>query len=288
MASLFRMERGITAANIEHAGRVAVESLLVVTVGVLLGRLAWVALAPSGAVSPGPELAAMSAVAAGTEERTTPGTLLTQMNPFAAAPAALASLATGGETDLDIKLAGVRSVSGNSMASRAVIAFPDGTQKRLVPGDELMPGIILVNVTADAVHLSRGGLLEVLSLRPGLMAPFASTSHKHILETADSTPPLMQMNVSPAELVADTSLTPEYRDGRISGYRLEPRGRGAFEAAGLISGDLILRVNGQAVEGLRPDQISQAVSSSADIMLDVVRQGAIVRLRVAPDASLSQ
>lgn len=288
MASLFRMERGISAANIEHAGRVAVESLLVVTVGVLLGRLAWVALAPSGPTSSGPELAAMSLVAPVAEEHTAPATLLTQMNPFASAPTTLASLPTGGETSLEIKLAGVRSVSGNSMASSAVIAFPDGAQKRLVPGDEVMPGIVLVNVTADAVHLSRGGLLEVLSLRPGLTAPFASTSPEQTQDAAASSPPVTQMDISPAQLVADTTLTPEFRDGRVSGYRLEPRGGGAFEAAGLMSGDLILRVNGQAIEGLRPDQISQTVSSSADVMLDVVRQGAIVRLRVAPDASLSQ
>ena len=74
----------------------------------------------------------------------------------------------------------------------------------------------------------------------------------------------------------------------MSGYKLEPLGAGAFEAVGLQSGDLILRVNGQAVEGQRPDQIYQSVSTGTDLALDIVRQGAIVRLRVAPTASLSQ
>jgi general secretion pathway protein C len=96
------------------------------------------------------------------------------------------------------------------------------------------------------------------------------------------------IDVTPAALAADTAMTPEFRSGEVSGYRLEPRGAGAFEAAGLQSGDLILRINGQAIEGLRPDQINQSVSSSSDVALDIVRQGAIVRLRVAPGATLSQ
>jgi general secretion pathway protein C len=83
-------------------------------------------------------------------------------------------------------------------------------------------------------------------------------------------------------------MLPEMRSGQIAGYRVEPRGSGAFEAAGLQSGDMILRVNGQAIEGLHPEQISQSVANGSDVALDVVRQGAIVRLRVSPNTSLSQ
>ncbi|MEQ9505767.1 MAG: type II secretion system protein N [Hyphomonas sp.] len=284
MASLFRTERGISLANIEHAGRVAVESLLVVTVGVLLGRLAWSAVTPSGTTSAGQELVATSS-APGSELQTS---LLTQMNPFGSAPATQMQAQPGAETSLDIRLAGVRAVTGNAMASSAVIAFPDGLQKRLVPGDEVMPGIVLVNVTAEAVHLSRNGALETLSLHPGRLEPFAPADTSQSMDIAAPSAPETRMDITPAALVADTTLTPEFRDGQVSGYRLEPRGDGAFEKAGLMSGDLILRINGQAIEGLRPDQISQTVAGSADVMLDVVRQGAIVRLRVAPDASLSQ
>jgi type II secretion system protein C len=288
MASLFRMERGISYANIEHAARMAVESLLVVTVGVLLGRLVWVALAPSDSASVGPERIAMSTAGPGSALEAVAPTLLTQMNPFSDAQTTLANMPAGVETSLDIKLAGVRSVTGNTMASSAVIAFPDGQQKRLVPGDEVMPGIILVNVTADTVHLSRNGILETLSLHPGRSEPFAATVSTPSPSAPDRVASIANMNITPAALVADTTLTPEFRNGQVSGYRLDPRGGGVFEAAGLISGDLLLRVNGQAIEGLRPDQISQSLASGADVLLDVVRQGAIVRLRVAPDASLSQ
>lgn len=278
--------------RIEGAGRMAVESLLMVTVGVLLGRLAWIALAPSDADA---SLQASSALSSGTGQATSaqaPTILLTQMNPFNGAsvgPAAYSQASS--ETTLDMKLAGVRSVSGNASASSAVISFPDGAQKRFVPGDEVMPGILLVNVTPEAIHLSRNGSIESLSLYPYRTAPFVQDANpsdpveERVFASA-ATP--ANGEVTPAALAADTTMTPEFRSGQLSGYRLEPRGAGAFEAAGLQSGDLILRINGQAIEGLRPDQINQSVSSSPDVALDVVRQGAIVRLRVAPGANLSQ
>lgn len=280
MAALFRMERGITSAKVESVGRIAVESILTVTVGVLIGRLAWVVLAPADASIPEP--VALSADS--TFAQASPALLLNQMNPFGNPAAEQAAAAPSAETSLDLKLAGVRSVDGNMAASSAVIAYPDGSQKRLVPGDEVLPGVLLVNVTGDAVHLSRSGVLETLSLisaRESVFSPAAEppavAAHMASLE-----------NVTPAAVVADTILTPEFRSGQVSGYRMAPRGNGSFEAAGLQSGDLILRINGEAIEGLRPEQISQSVARSPDVSLDVVRQGAIVRLRVAPGASLSQ
>ena len=60
MAALFRMERGIPYVRMENAGRMAVESLLMVTVGVLVGRLAWVALAPADAGAPLQDSATLS------------------------------------------------------------------------------------------------------------------------------------------------------------------------------------------------------------------------------------
>ncbi len=280
MAALFRMERSNPAGSIESVGRAAVESLLVVTIGVLFGRLAWAVLSPPEAQPLPPQT---SSLTENTSARDSATFILAQINPFAAD----VQSAAGSETRLDLKLSGVRAVEGNTTASSAVITFPDGAQKRFVPGDEVMPGVVLVNVTAEGAHLSREGTLEVLSLNPGrsvpFMAPDAQAAAPRAIVMASGPQP-----VTPSALAADTVMTPELRSGRVSGYRLAPRGSGAFEAAGLESGDLILRVNGEAIEGLHPDQISQSVTSGADVALDVVRQGAIIRLRVSPNASLSQ
>jgi type II secretion system protein C len=292
MAALFRMERGITGTNVETAGRVAVESLLVVTIGVLFGRLAWTALAPSDTPLPSTHT---SSIASGASDMglaaagEAPAMILTRTNPFAADAAAI-SISLGAETTLDLKLSGVRAVEGHTAASSAVISFPDGAQKRFVPGDEVMPGVVLVNVTGDAAHLSRDGRLETLSLNPGRAAPFFAPAEPAASGTLVMAAATTQeaAAITPTALAADTVMMPEMRSGRVSGYRLEPRGGGAFEAAGLESGDLILRVNGQPIEGLQPDQIHQSVASGSDVALDVVRQGAIVRLRVSPNAGLSQ
>lgn len=282
------MERSVSYARVEQVGRVAVESLLTVTVGVLLGRLAWVILAPGTAAVAPLDLVTASLPGETASERT----LLTRMNPFEGQSGSTTSLeTTTPETTLDLKLAGVRAVSGDTMASSAVISHPDGHQTRVVPGDEVVAGVLLVNVTSDAVHLSRNGTLEVLSLYPANRTLFApsqpspGTGAMTLMASADTAP---SYDITPANLAADTILTPEFRGGEVSGYRLAPRGNGAFEEAGLQSGDLILRVNGQAIEGMRPDQIHRTVATGADVALDVVRQGAIVRLRVAPNASLSQ
>lgn len=289
--------------RIESAGRMAAESLLIVTVGVLLGRLAWSALAPADGNTAllSPALSSGTGQAAGAPA---PALLLTQINPFSAVPVLpVANNPAASETTLDMKLSGVRSVPGNASASSAVISFPDGVQKRFVPGDEVMPGILLVNVTPEAIHLSRNGSIESLSLYPYRTAPFVREANParpaynkdagQAFGQAEERGPAFAKTpangeVTPAALAADTRMTPEFRSGQLSGYRLEPRGAGAFEAAGLQSGDLILRINGQAIEGLRPDQINQSVSAGPDVALDVVRQGAIIRLRVAPGASLSQ
>ena len=287
--ALFRTERSFPNVRAEHAGRIATETVLTVTVGVLLGRLAWVVLAPTDAAAYTTQLAATGATEPQPEIDGASEQLLTQMNPFAAdSLVASRNNLVASETTLDIKLSGVRSVTGNATASSAIISFPDGGQKRFVPGDEVVPGVVLVNVTGDTVHLSRNGALETLSLYPNgktLFAAAPEASASGALAAAETGPAI---SVTPAALANDTLLTPEYRSGEVSGYKLEPRGAGAFEAAGLQSGDLILRVNGQAVEGQRPDQIYQSVSTGTDLALDIVRQGAIVRLRVAPTASLSQ
>ena len=94
--------------------------------------------------------------------------------------------------------------------------------------------------------------------------------------------------VTPAQLMTDVDLQPERRNGEISGYRLSPRGQGHFQAAGLQTGDLVLRVNGNSIEGMGPEAIQAAVMSSDVIALDVVRQGAIIRLRLSPESGLSQ
>ena len=62
--------------------------------------------------------------------------------------------------------------------------------------------------------------------------------------------------------------------GRMQGYRLTPRSRRAwFDSLGLISGDLLVAVNGVS---FAPDDMAQArreMSGGNDMMLTILRDG---------------
>jgi general secretion pathway protein C len=291
MTALFKTENRGAYQSLEQASRTAIETALTVALGVLIGRMAWIALGPASgtiATASTTTLVAAETLGLGDFQTAAPVSNLTQANFFAARAAKAEVLS---ESTIALKLVGVRAVSGNTSASSAIVELPDGSQKRFVPGDEVVPGVVLVNVTGQDIHLSRDGALEALSLAPNRDTPQGGIIGPAPLQTAAAAsvePASGQDGVAPQTLVADTLLTPEFRGGEVSGYRLMPRGAGAFEAAGLEAGDLILRVNGQAVEGLGPTEISQSVASGSEVDLDIVRQGAIVRLRIAPDTYLSQ
>ena len=70
-------------------------------------------------------------------------------------------------------------------------------------------------------------------------------------------------------------------DGGMEGYRLSPRSRRAwFDSLGLISGDLLVAVNGIS---FGPDNLAQArreMSGGNDMMLTVLRDGEQLEITV--------
>lgn len=70
-------------------------------------------------------------------------------------------------------------------------------------------------------------------------------------------------------------------DGEMEGYRLSPRSRRAwFDSLGLISGDLLVAVNGVAFD---PDNLAQArqeMSGGSDMMLTILRDGEQLEITV--------
>lgn len=70
-------------------------------------------------------------------------------------------------------------------------------------------------------------------------------------------------------------------DGTMEGYRLSPRSRRAwFDGLGLISGDLLVAVNGVTFD---PDNLAQArqeMTGGGDMMLTIVRDGEQLEITV--------
>lgn len=276
-------------------GRTAIEAALALTTGLLLARFAWLIAAPGDGASALHQIPAVTG-AAGAQSSLA---LLTQTDPFRASAAEPSQIAV--PTSLNLKIAGLRWSDGAAGASSAVLILPDNTQKRFSIGEQIVSGAVLETVAADRVFLRFNGQLQELLLndpnKPLFGASSSPSSAASVsIQPAQPAPPTSSAPaastsaapVTPALLLTDVDMQPELRNGAVTGYRLSPRGQGHFQSAGLVAGDMVLRVNGASIEGMGPEAIQSAVMSSQSIALDVVRDGAIVRLRLSPDSGLSQ
>lgn len=275
--------------------RLVLESVMAVTASVLLARVFWLIAAPqdtvAAAVSP------LVATQVGDSETIASADLsvLTRFNGFTRESATPTMMESIPETSLNLRLVGLRSVTGSESGS-ATVELPDGIQARFEPGDEILSGVRLDAIHPDRVLLRHGTGIEVLLLGNGAgnglsvigqptrrNSTFAASQPKDSSASglAVVTPPAPI--VSPAALLADTSMHPETREGVVVGYKVAPKtADGPFSATGLMRDDMVLRVNNIPVEGLTPDRVYAELGSSQQISLDVVRQGAIVRIRLAP------
>lgn len=275
-------------------GRTAIEAALALTTGLLLARFAWLIAAPGDGASALHQLPAVSGAASSQSSLA----LLTQTDPFRASAAEPSQIAV--PTSLNLKIAGLRWSDGAAGSSSAVLILPDNTQKRFSIGEQIVSGAVLETVAADRVFLRFNGQLQELLLNDpnkplffgssssssaasAIVQPVPATTAAPARAAGSSAAP-----VTPALLLTDVDMQPELRNGAVAGYRLSPRGQGHFQSAGLEAGDMVLRVNGTSIEGMGPEAIQSAVMSSQSIALDVVRNGAIVRLRLSPDSGLSQ
>lgn len=282
-----------------QAGRSAAEGMFALAAGLMLARLVWIAASPEAGAAIS-DLATAHPAAVSEESDTQADAILFTSNPFqpGAAPAPVAAM----PTSLNLTLTGLRAASGDDQAGTAVILLPDGHQKRFTAGQIIVPGAVLEAVTADRVFLRVNGQLEELSRQTDAARSFAvpssGPSSSGPAPAARAAPPASATaasadtgtaaTVTPALLMSDIALQPETRGGEVSGYRVSPRGAGHFEAAGLETGDIVLRINGQSIEGMRPDMIQSSLGSGDELGLDVVRRGMIVRLRLSADSGLSQ
>ncbi len=77
------------------------------------------------------------------------------------------------------------------------------------------------------------------------------------------------------QILSDARLTPNLVEGKVNGFRItEIRRRGVFDAIGLKNGDILVSVNGYAIDG--PEKAVQVLSGlkgETNIDLDVIRRG---------------
>lgn len=182
-----------------------------------------------------------------------------------------------------LRLYGVRA--GGADGGSAILGLPDGSQRSVLVGEAVAPGLILEAVSADGVSLSRGGAITRLTFSeapPGAPPPPPATAE--VMAPTPAAP--AQPVVDPAALAAQAGLRPRLRGARIDGFIVQTRGDGAaVRAAGLQAGDVLLAVNGVELTGAaQVAQLRQQLADAPSAEIRFERAGAVrtVTVRTRP------
>lgn len=279
---------GVGRTRLKRGIEISLALLLVVQVA----RLVWVFLAPP-----------MVSTEAAT---TAPGATAPDYSIFqrfdaffrTGAPGALGEATAQGSSQM--RLFGVRADSGGS--GSAIIGLADGRQVSVGVGEEIEPGLILRSVAGDHVVMARGDSLSRLmftELPMGAATPPPPPAGQQVVTPqgavsagGDPDPVVASPTVAaapsgpsvdPARLMAQAGLRPRMQGLGINGFTVSGAGDGtALAAAGLRSGDVILAVNGQALDspariaGLR-GQLSNSTSAEIRFERNGVEQTTTIR-----------
>ena len=215
---------------------------------------------------------ARPAASARQTDRNTPGSSLfglpAQRGNAAEAPSVI--------RDGDFRLTGVVATANRKLAH--AIIETGGISETYFLGDTVAFGIVLQEVRPSEVLLGRGA--ETLRLPLSGLGPAVngtgspSRSRSPIWSGAGGGG--NELLALPRETLSQLiNMEPVMNaDGGMGGYRLSPRSRRAwFDSLGLISGDVLVAVNGVSFD---PDNVAQArreMSAGSDMMLTILRDG---------------
>lgn len=169
----------------------------------------------------------------------------------------------------------------------AIFGFADGGQRYVGVGSDVAPGLrlqavqlrhVVIGSAAAAYRLGFGG--PPVALAASATAPAATAA---------------PVGASPAEAQRSTAeraqadmyrqaLTPPAAGGSGTGYTLRSNANlPAFQRAGLQSGDVILSVNGSAMNAERLDELAWSIQNSTRTEFEIDRGGRRLRLAFEPN-----
>lgn len=231
------------------------KALILALVAVQLTRLLWAIVTPVGPL--GDWRPAMPRQLSPEAQ----SALLSAIDPFhragamQAAPAA-AALPAG------LELFGTREGSGRLPGS-AIMGTAE-EQKSYVVGEEVAPGVKLVEVAFDHVVLDRGGARQTVYM-PG---------------AEDGAGTAAPATGAPAALADAFDLRPRGEGSNVTGVIVAPgRNPAIYQSAGFRPGDVIVAVNGARISSLIDvQQLQSSIAPGARLMLSVERGGQTVPL----------
>ncbi|MDI6624522.1 MAG: type II secretion system protein N [Brevundimonas sp.] len=247
--------------------RAAMEATLALLLIVQLGRLVWIAVEPVDIPA--------AATVARPQAQPVDYAVFQRFDAFfrTGARSSLAEDTAAGSSQM--RLFGLRSDGAGG--GSAIIGLADGRQLSVAVGETIEPGLVLQSVGADHVVLARGASLSRLIFSELPVGAATPPPPPPVPQTVTPTPAPATASVDPAQLMAEAALRPRMQGLKVNGFTISSRGESpTLAAAGLQPGDVILAVNGQALD--RPDRIAAlrgqlADAASAEIRFE--RDGAV-------------
>jgi len=213
---------------------IALAALLVLA----LARIVWTFAIPQKPVIP--PTVQMPDVGVVVNKREIDTSILSSFDPFhrerptTVAGMSAAVLEDAPETQLDLKVYGMRAHIGGDTSS-AIIQTPDNKQAAYFIGDEIIPGVTLKSVDIDFVILDRNGVSERLS-RQGKKEDGRETGPTRELDN---------LAFEASDMLNDLRFYP-HREGRnVIGYKMRSRRGGAIAKYGFERDDIITSINGE-------------------------------------------
>ncbi len=291
-----RVGTAIDGASALALTRRGVELGLATAAGLIGARLVWLSVAPEAAVSglSAPPPVVFQAQGAGVAADVT---RLTRENPFSeieAGSVEAVDVLDAPETSLNLVLAGGRAVTSGD-AGVAFIQTPDNKTRGYAVGDEILSGVVLEEIRFDRVILRRNGALESLLQRDegafleierssesatGRSSESAAGAASASSPSAVEAAPVQTVDVSAegaSNLLASVALSAVRENGRITGYRIDPRGGGALHG-GLRAGDIVRSIDGSSVQELGQRRLLESFGGAGSLNIVVERDGEPVEL----------
>ena len=185
------------------------------------------------------------------------------------------------ETTLNLKLIGIISESS------ATFRLPDGKNKPVKIGEEVMNGVTLMGTARDFVTLDVNGETQKLTLERVKLGE-KETNAKIVSVTPQSKiTPKRPTRKDAENLFSKIQLTPHRellsdRSSKMVGFKIKARPGADLEQFNLKSGDVITRVGPLVLNTNRPNlkALRELMSSGAAQDFEVIRNGAPVTIRI--------
>lgn len=154
----------------------------------------------------------------------------------------------------------------------AIIGLPDGGQRLIAIGRDVVPGLALASVGVDHAVLRSSTASYRLGFDGVASGPAA----------APAAPARDVAGLREETLRNRLSLAPVSENGRVVGHQLRAGAQvPALARAGLRSGDVIRSVNGAQFTAEQLEELAWTMANSSEVTFDIERQGRPLRLALS-------